>query len=70
MKGTTKERQNNIKQKPYLTINDIYEYLPIGKNQASKIFHEIEEDMKQAGAKNFVTRPKVVSAKYFFAKYL
>lgn len=43
MKGTTKEIQNEIKQKPYLTINDIYKYLPVGKNQASKIFHEIEK---------------------------
>ena len=69
MKGITKERQNTIKQKPYLTINDIYEYLPIGKNQASKIFHEIEEEMKLDGTPNFITRPKVISARYFFKKY-
>ena len=69
MKGTTKDIQNDIRQKPYLTINDIYKYLPIGKNQASKIFHEIEKEMEADGTPNFITRPKVISARYFFKKY-
>lgn len=69
MKNVTKDIQNNIKKKPYLTIQDIYEYLPIGIKQASKIFHEIEKEMEADGTPNFITRPRVVSARYFFARY-
>lgn len=69
MKGITKDIQIEIKNKPYLTINDIYKYLPIGFKQARKIFHEIEEEMEKDGIANFITRPKVVSAKYFFSRY-
>lgn len=69
MKQITRERQKDILSKTYLTIADIYELLPIGKNQSSKIFHQIEQEVLDDGKKLFTTRPKVIPTSYYL-KYM
>lgn len=43
--------------------------LPIGKNQTSALFRQIEERFKADGNKQFTTRPRVLPKDYVI-KYL
>lgn len=65
MKQITKERQKEILSKSYLTMADIYELLPIGRNQSNELFHQIEEEVKEDGKKLFITRPRVIPTSYY-----
>lgn len=69
MKRLDKERQKEILNQTYLTITDVYELLPIGKNYASKIFRDIEAEMKQKEIPLFITRPRVVPTEFIIRRF-
>ena len=48
----------------FITIKELYEMLPIGKNQASNLFRDIETKFKEDGYKQFITRPRCLPKKY------
>lgn len=64
-----KQTNEDIMSKTFLTMQDLYELLPVGKNQASKIFRSIEEDCKKKEIPLFITRPRVIPAEMLFEKY-
>lgn len=53
----------------YLTIKQLNQMLPIGKNQTSLLFRKIEQQYKEDGNKQFITRPRVLPKDYVM-KYL
>lgn len=59
------EKRKEILSKEYLTMSDLYELLPIGRNQSDKLFHQIEKEITNEGKKLFITRPRVIPTKYF-----
>lgn len=61
--------QQEILNKPYITIADVYALLPIGKNYASKIFREIELELHEQGIPTFNTRPRVIPTEIFLEKF-
>ena len=63
------EEQREILSKTFITINDCYKILPVGKNRAAKIFREIEEDCKKKEIPLFITRPRVIPAEMLIKKY-
>lgn len=69
MKEINKLDQLSILNKAYITINDIYKVLPIGKNYASKIFREIEDELREKGKPLFITRPRVVPTEYLVKRF-
>ena len=70
MKNPDKEKRNEILNKPYMTINDLYQVLPVGKNQSKKLFSQLEEKLKKDGIKLFKTTPRVIPTKYVKQEYL
>lgn len=69
MKETNYLSQSEILSKTYITIADIYNLLPIGKNYASKIFREIEDELKEKGIPLLVTRPRVIPTEYLIKHF-
>lgn len=63
------EEQQEILKKTFITIDDCYKVLPVGKNRAAKIFREIEEDCKTKNIPLFITRPRVIPAEMLIKKY-
>lgn len=69
MRETNHLSQSEILSKTYITISDIYALLPIGKNYASKIFREIEEELKEKGIPLLNTRPRVIPTEYLIKRF-
>lgn len=69
MKEISKNEQIAILEKTYITKEDVYKVLPIGKNYSSKIFNEIEQELKEMGVSLFNTRPRVIPTEYLLKKY-
>ena len=70
MKNPDKEKRNEILNKPYMTMNDLYEVLPVGRQQSNKLFKQLEKKLKDEGIKLFVTTPRVIPTKYVKQEYL
>ena len=69
MKELEKDVQKKILDEAYITIEDIYKLLPIGKNYASKIFRDIEQELKDKGYPMFNTRPRVIPTEFLVKRY-
>lgn len=69
MKTVTIEKQKEILNKTYITMDDVYNLLPIGKNYSAKIFKEIEADMKKKEIPCFITRPRVIPTEMLIDKF-
>lgn len=65
MKNPKQEKINEILNQPYMTKNDFYLVLPVGRNQSDKMFNDLEEKLKNEGISLFETRPRVIPTKYF-----
>lgn len=61
--------QQEILKKTYITIADVYALLPVGKNYSSKIFRDIEAELKEKGIPTFKTRPRVIPTEYLLKRY-
>lgn len=48
----------------YLSMKDLYNLLPIGKNQSDKLFKTIEQSLVDEGYTLFITRPRVLPKDY------
>lgn len=48
----------------FINNKQLREIIPIGINQSKKMFRTIEEQFKQDGFKQFVTRPRVLPKDY------
>jgi hypothetical protein len=69
MKTLTKEKQKEILNKTFITIDDVYNVLPIGKNYSAKIFKDIEAEMKRKEIPCFITRPRVIPTDMLIARF-
>lgn len=69
MKKINRQIRDEILKQPYVTANDVYSVLPIGKNQARTIFNQIESELKEKGIPLFNTLPRVIPTKYLIQKY-
>lgn len=69
MKQPDKTTQIAILQQTYITIDDIYHCLPIGKNYASRLFREIEAELQEKGIILLNTRPRVIPTEYLIKRY-
>ena len=58
-----------ILNKTYITIADVYAVLPIGKNYASKVFRELEAELHNRGIPTFNTRPRVIPTEIFLERF-
>lgn len=65
----TIEEQREILLQTFITIQDVYKILPVGKNRAAKIFREIEEECKAKNIPLFITRPRVIPTEMLIKKY-
>lgn len=70
MKNPNKETRNEILNKPYITKNDLYQILPVGRKQSDKLFNKLEEKLIKDGIKLFETTPRVIPTKYVKQEYL
>jgi len=70
MKNIDRNKRNNILKNPYMTADDIYHVLPIGKNQAQKMFNEIYNQLIDEGITLFKSRPKTIPTKVFKERIL
>lgn len=69
MKTLEIEKQREILRKSFITIDDIYNLLPIGKNYSARIFKEIEAEMKEKEIPMFITRPRVVPTEMLIDRF-
>lgn len=69
MKNLSVEEQREIVAKTFLTIEDLYKLLPVGKNRSAKIFKEIEDDCKRKEIPLFISRPRVIPTEMLLDKY-
>ena len=65
MKNIDRNKRNDILKNPYMTADDIYHVLPIGKNQAQKMFNEIYNQLIDEGVTLFKSRPKTIPTKVY-----
>ena len=70
MRQIEKENRDQILKGPYMTADDIYQVLPVGKNQANRMFNVLYEELKERGVRLFESRPRTVPTKEFKKKYL
>lgn len=69
MKNINVQDQKLILSKAYITMEDIYKLLPIGKNYAAEIFHNIENELSEKGIPRFQTRPRVIPTDYLIKAF-
>ena len=69
MKTISNEEKQEILSKTFLTIDDLYKVLPVGKNQAARIFKDIEKECKRKEIPLFITRPRIIPAEMLLEKY-
>ena len=65
-----KEIRDEVLKSPYITANGVYPVLPVGKNQAFKMFSELYEELQERGVKLFESRPRSIPTSEFKKKYL
>lgn len=53
-----------------MTANDVYRVLPVGKNQAAKMFNDLYVELEEKGVRLFQSRPRTVPTREFKKKYL
>lgn len=70
MKNIDRVRRNEILKSPYMTADDIYRVLPVGKNKAAEMFNELYDELVLKGVKLYQSRPRTVPTKEFKKKYL
>ena len=70
MKNINREEREEILKNPYMSADDIYKVLPVGKNKACQIFNEAYEDLRQKGVMLFDSRPRTIPTKEFKKRYL
>ena len=70
MKTIDKEERDRILSQPYMTSSDVYKVLPVGINQAKKLFKEVEQDLEKMGYQRFNTRPRVIPTIAFKKKFI
>ena len=70
MKNPEKDLRDKILKQPYITSDDVYKVLPVGKNQSSKIFNDLYDELARKGIPLFATRPRAIPTRYFKEKYL
>lgn len=70
MKRPDRETIKNILSQPYMTREDFYKVLPVGRNQSDKRFNSLIEDLRSKGIEIFETRPQVIPTKYFKERYM
>jgi len=68
-KTVSLEKQKEILNKTFITIDDVYNLLPIGKNYSAKIFKDIEAEMKQKDIPCFITRPRVIPTEMLLSRF-
>lgn len=69
MKNISNEEKQEILSKTFLTIDDLYKVLPVGKNQAARIFKDIEKECKRKEIPLFITRPRIIPTEMLLEKY-
>ena len=70
MKNLNRLERDEILKQPYITSNDVYKVLPVGKNQSSRMFNDLYLELQDKGIPLFQTRPRAIPTKYFKDKYL
>lgn len=70
MRDIDTERRNRILKGPYMSADDIYRVLPVGKNRASEMFNELYLELKEKGVRLFESRPRTIPTREFKKKYL
>ena len=70
MKQIIKEERDEILKNPYITAEGVYKVLPVGKNQAYRLFKELYDDLEKKGVMLFNTLPRAIPTKYFKERYL
>ncbi|MBQ2658597.1 MAG: hypothetical protein IJF87_08530 [Erysipelotrichaceae bacterium] len=70
MREIQKEERDTILKSPYMTANDVYRVLPVGKNQAAKMFNDLYVELEEKGVRLFQSRPRTVPTREFKKKYL
>ena len=70
MKEVLKDIRDSILRNPYMTANDVYKVLPVGKNQATKMFNDLYAELEEKGVKLFQSRPRTIPTREFKRRYL
>lgn len=65
MRTVDKETRKKILGNPYMTANDFYLVLPVGKNQAFKMFNDVYSQLESEGVKLFPGRPRTIPTSEF-----
>ena len=70
MRQIIKEEREQILKNSYITAEQVYKVLPVGKNLAYKLFKELYDDLDKKGVMLFKTTPRAIPMKYFKERYL
>lgn len=60
MKNPDKETLKKILSQPYITMDDLYKVLPVGRKQSDHIFSDLEKKLGDEGVELYVTRPRII----------
>lgn len=70
MKNPDREERKKILSKPYMSREDFYKVLPVGRNQSDQMFSNLFRELQDKGVQLFDTRPAVIPTKYFKERYV
>ncbi|MBQ6217370.1 MAG: hypothetical protein IJK53_08325 [Erysipelotrichaceae bacterium] len=70
MRQIDKTERDRILKNPYITANEVYQVLPVGKTLAYKLFKELYDELDSKGVMLFKTMPRAIPMKYFKERYL
>ena len=70
MKDINKFTLDAVLTKPYMSREDFYTVLPVGRKKSDKLFQDLWNELKDKNVVLFDSRPQVIPTKYFKRKYL